>query len=68
MPPTTVRRLRTMATERWRRSSTRRDMYSRGMLGSCREKMFFSAINLRGTERRRDLSQDKTNLGGAVKC
>ena len=46
MPPTTVRRLRTMATERWRRSSTSRAMYSRGMLGSCREKMFFSAISL----------------------
>ena len=46
MPPTTLRFRRTMATERCRRSSTKRAMYSRGMLGSCLEKMFFSAINL----------------------
>lgn len=46
IPPTTFRFRRTIATERCRLSSTSRAIYSRGMLGSCLEKMFFSAINL----------------------
>jgi hypothetical protein len=36
----------TSTTLRWRRSSTRRAMYSRGMLGSCLLKMFFRQISL----------------------
>jgi hypothetical protein len=44
MPPM-MRPPRQMAREMWRRSKTSRTMYSLGIFGSCREKMFFRAIS-----------------------
>ena len=45
--PAPCRRPWEMVTLRWRRSSTRRDTYSRGMLGSCFMNTFFRPISLR---------------------